>query len=101
MNALISGASFTLTMVVVFNIWVTSSTMEQIFYRSWEVPTEDVALILGTSKFTREGNENPFFKNRINAAALLYYKKKVKHLILSGDNSLSYYNEPMDMPLKL
>ncbi len=97
LNALISGASFTITMVVVLNIWVTSSTMEQIFYRSWEVPTEDVALILGTSKFTREGNENPFFKNRINAAALLYYKKKVKHLILSGDNSLSYYNEPMDM----
>lgn len=71
--------------------------MQQIFYRSWEVPTEDVALILGTSKFTRDGNKNPFFKNRINAAALLFYKKKVKHLILSGDNSLSYYNEPMDM----
>ncbi len=84
-------------LAVILNIWVTSSTVKQIYYRSWEVPTEDVALILGTSKYTRDANNNPFFKNRINAAALLYYKKKVKHLILSGDNSLSYYNEPMDM----
>ena len=97
LNAIFSGVSFVLVVVIVLNIWVTSSTINQIYYRSWEVPTEDVALLLGTSKYTRDANHNPFFKNRINAAALLYYKKKVKHLILSGDNSLSYYNEPMDM----
>lgn len=97
LNTCISGISFLFIVAFILNFWVTSSTVDSIYYTSWEVPTEDVALLLGTSKYTQEGNDNPFFKNRINAAALLYYKHKVKHLILSGDNSLSYYNEPQEM----
>lgn len=96
-NTLYSGVSLAIVLAWVLNMWVTSTTRHQIYHTSWEIPQEDVALLLGTSKFTQEGNENPFFKNRINAAALLYYKKKVKHLILSGDNSLVYYNEPQEM----
>ena len=96
-NAIYSGVSLLVVWTLILNMWVTSTTCEQIYHTTWEIPQEDVALLLGTSRFTQEGNINPFFRNRINAAALLYYKKKIKHLILSGDNSLSYYNEPQEM----
>jgi SanA protein len=33
----------------------------------------------------------------MEAASKLYAAGKVEHFILSGDNSLSYYNEPQDM----
>lgn len=97
LNAVLSGIGFILVCMIIANIWVVESTQKQIFFTPTEIPAEDVALILGTSKYTADGNENPFFRNRMYAAALLYYKKKVKHLILSGDNALSYYNEPSDM----
>lgn len=61
------------------------------------IPANDVALVLGTSKFNRNGSANLFFKHRIEATAQLYHHGKVKHIIVSGDNSLSYYNEPQDM----
>lgn len=57
----------------------------------------DVALVLGTSKYTRTGNRNPFFAYRIDAAADLYFSGKVKKILVSGDNSLKEYNEPQDM----
>lgn len=54
-------------------------------------------LVLGTSKHLGNGNINPFYQNRINAAYDLYSKQKIKQLILSGDNSKLEYNEPQDM----
>ena len=57
----------------------------------------DVALVLGTSKYTRTGNRNPYFAYRIDAAADLYFSGKVKKILVSGDNSLKEYNEPQDM----
>ena len=62
-----------------------------------KVPQNRVALVLGTSRRMADGRVNLYFKYRINAAVELYKAKKVDYLLLSGDNSLSYYNEPMDM----
>ena len=46
-----------------------------------------VGLVLGTGKFLRgSGTINPHFRNRIEAAAALYHRGKVNHLLLSGDN---------------
>lgn len=56
-----------------------------------------MALVLGTSKYSRSGHTNLFFKYRMVAAGKLYASGKAKHFIASGDNSLSYYNEPQDM----
>jgi SanA protein len=83
--------------ILVCNIWVVSST-ENLIYTSVDmIPANDVALVLGTSKYSKTGHSNLFFISRMEAAAQLYAGKKVKHFILSGDNSLSYYNEPQDM----
>jgi SanA protein len=40
---------------------------------------------------------NPHFQNRIEAAAKLYHNKKVKHLLVSGDNHVAGYDEPTEM----
>ncbi len=79
------------------NIWVSKQTDPYIFTDSSSLAFRPTGLVLGTSKRVRDGNENLFFKYRIEAAAMLYKKGKVKHLILSGDNSSRYYNEPSDM----
>lgn len=55
------------------------------------------ALLLGTSKFTRSGMVNPYYRYRIVAAVELYKSGKVKKIIATGDNSSQYYNEPATM----
>ena len=82
--------------ILATNVWIISSTGDQIYEKD-DIPGNDVALVLGTSKQTIEGRPNRFFVERMNAAADLYEKRKIKHLLVSGDNSSKYYNEPRDM----
>ena len=58
------------------------------------IPSREVGLVLGTARLRRGGGENLYFKKRIAAAAELYRRGKIKHLLLSGDDS---NNEPGDM----
>ena len=44
---------------------------------------------------------DPFFTTRMEAAAALYHAGKVRHILVSGDNSTNNYNEPRDMRKKL
>lgn len=89
--------SLFLLLVMACNVWVIGQTRDKVYSGIREVPFNHVALILGTSKYSREGKLNKYFNYRIEAAAKLYYYKKIRHIIVSGDNSLSYYNEPADM----
>jgi len=86
-----------LVCIVACNFWVYFSTRNQVYTNFNKLPVNDVALVLGTSKYSRSGNANLFFKYRMEAAKKLYFTRKVKHIIASGDNSRSYYNEPQDM----
>ncbi len=79
------------------NFFVEQSTRKQVFDNANRIPSNEVGLVLGTSKYTVYGNQNPYFANRIHAAVELYNRKKIKHLIVSGDNSLKEYNEPKHM----
>jgi len=58
------------------------------------IPSHAVGLLLGTSDKQGNGNSNPFFENRIAAAAKLYKAGKVRHLLVSGDNRRKNYDEP-------
>lgn len=78
------------------NIWVIQSTKDLI-YDDVNSPINDVALVLGTSKRTSDGNPNRFFVERMQTAAALHAGDKVKHILVSGDNRTKYYNEPRDM----
>jgi len=69
----------------------------KIFYSTETIPANDVALVLGTGKLTARGNPNLHFNQRITAATTLFKSGKVRHLIVSGDNSVTNYDEPTDM----
>jgi SanA protein len=69
----------------------------RIFRDTKQIPANDVAVVLGTSKTTRKGNPNRHFTQRINAAVELYRSGKVQHLLVSGDNHIASYDEPTDM----
>ena len=66
-----------------------------------KLPNEKVGLVLGTSKSLRNGSDNPYFFNRIEAAEELFKSGKIKYIIVSGDNSTENYNEPEDMQNEL
>lgn len=79
------------------NVACQSAAANRIFYQIETVPTNSVAVVLGTSKLTARGNPNFHFTQRIDAAVALFNSGKVHHLIVSGDNSIKTYDEPTDM----
>ena len=83
--------------VLFCNYWIELSTQKQVFNKAQQLPNNDVGLVLGTSRYTQRGFENPYFAYRIKAAVQLFKLGKIKHLIVSGDNSLKEYNEPRYM----
>ena len=62
-----------------------------------ELQPQKVALLLGTSKYAKGGRINLYYKYRIDAVAQLYAAGKIDYVLVSGDNSTIYYNEPTTM----
>lgn len=83
------------------NLWVILRTAPHIYRSLDDVPENGVGLLLGTSKYVSQGGLNLHYSTRIEAAAALYHAGKVKHLLLSGDNSTDDYDEPTTMKKSL
>ncbi len=83
--------------IVITNIWVIKISSPRLYDKMDELPDDRVGLVLGTSHKLLDGSPNPFFEQRIQAATNLYKEKKIKHIIVSGDNRTRYYNEPAEM----
>lgn len=62
-----------------------------------QVPTAEVAVVLGCSPRTADGRANLFFNARMRAASDLFRAGKVKRLLVSGDNGTPSYDEPTAM----
>lgn len=78
--------------------WAIESNAEgKIFSQVNNCPKVKVALVLGTSRTNKRGNENLYFSYRMKAAVELYRAGKVKYILVSGDNSIATYDEPTDM----
>ncbi|MDF3025817.1 MAG: hypothetical protein K0S23_124 [Fluviicola sp.] len=78
--------------------WAIESNAEgKIFDQVGDCPKVKVALVLGTSRTNKHGNDNLYFSYRIRAAVELYRAGKVKYILVSGDNSIATYDEPTDM----
>lgn len=92
-------------LVMILTIWanstVTKTAKQYITDDIDKVVAVKVGLLLGTSKHVKNGNNNEYFFNRIDAAVSLFNKGKIKCVIISGDNGSKYYNEPMDMKKEL
>ncbi|MCD0452350.1 YdcF family protein [Actinocorallia sp. API 0066] len=59
-------------------------------------PERDVALVLGAGLWS-DGSPTPFLAGRLDRAAELYRRGKVKVLLVSGDNGRTAYDEPTAM----
>lgn len=91
-----------LSLVVV--IWgsdylVKHTTKSQIYNKVSTIPKNRVGLLLGTAKYNDKSRNiiNQYYQNRIDAAVALYMAGKIDFIIVSGDNSTRYYNEPLLM----
>ncbi|MGV6862727.1 MAG: SanA/YdcF family protein [Putridiphycobacter sp.] len=73
---------------------VKNSTSSQIFKTTTDIPYNKVGMVLGTSKYLTNGNQNAYYTNRIDATVELYFAKKIDYILISGDNSTIYYDEP-------
>lgn len=83
--------------VLLSNLAVERKSRSLIFSETKAIPRAHAGLLLGTSKYNRNGDPNLFFRYRIEAAASLFKSGKVDYLIVSGDNRTLAYNEPRDM----
>ncbi|MES2589539.1 MAG: ElyC/SanA/YdcF family protein [Bacteroidota bacterium] len=88
---------FTLISIISFDYWVSYKTKNQTFDSVSEIPYNEVGLLLGTSKYLKHGSENSYYSHRITAAFELYKNKKIKFILISGDNGNVSYNEPQMM----
>jgi SanA protein len=80
----------------VANYYVNKETQSQLYYDVNKIPKNKVGLLLGTAKYMDKARQivNLYYQARIDAAVALYMAGKVDYIIVSGDNSTQYYNEP-------
>lgn len=64
----------------------------KIYHSAEKVPAFNVGLVLGTRP-EAGGRPNLYFTSRIDAAATLYRKGKIRKIIVSGDNGRKEYDE--------
>lgn len=76
---------------------VKSTTKEQLYDNTNDIPHNNVGVVLGTTKYLKGGFINYYFSYRIKATTDLYKAGKIDYIVVSGDNSRSDYNEPEDM----
>ncbi|WP_185853306.1 SanA/YdcF family protein [Blattabacterium cuenoti] len=79
------------------SLWSTRKSYDCIDY----VPYNTFGVVLGTSKYLHGGGVNAYFKYRIDAAFSLFHHKKIRYIIVSGDNREKNYNEPKMMKKEL
>ena len=91
-------AVFALISLIVFsNVFTYYSSIEYVYDDVDKIPYNEYGLLLGTSK-TVHGIENFYFSDRMNAAALLYHKGKIKYILASGAVRKKHdYDEPSDI----
>ena len=82
---------------VLFCNYAIASCAEYCYSSIEPIPQAETALLLGAAKNTPGGAPNLYFSGRIEAAVKLFHAGKIKHILISGDNSRSDYDEPTDM----
>lgn len=61
-----------------------------------DVPRKRAAIVFGAGLWW-DGSPTPVLKDRVRAAAELFFSGKVEKLLMSGDNHVVEYNEPIAM----
>ena len=92
------GISFILMFIfiIIANYAVEKVAQNRIYSNIEQIPYNKVGLVLGTSKYLRNGQLNAYFYYRVKATADLYKHHKIDFVLVSGDNGTAAYNEPED-----
>ena len=87
----------TVLVIVVCNATVEAAAKGKTYSDVALLPYNNVGIVLGTGRTIPGGFINPYYRYRVDAAAELWKKQKVRFLVISGDNSRKGYDEPSDM----
>ncbi len=94
----VTGLFTTALSVLVFtgycNWLVDNETTDRLYADINQLPYSRVGLLLGTSRYSREGGVNDHYILRIESARKLFLAGKIDYILISGDNSTPYYDEP-------
>ncbi|MFC3395919.1 outer membrane permeability protein SanA [Brenneria rubrifaciens] len=82
---------------VALDRWISWKTAPFVYDELQALPIRQVGVVLGTAKYYRTGVINQYYLFRIQGALNAYNSGKISYLLLSGDNALQSYNEPMTM----
>ncbi|SDW56819.1 SanA/YdcF family protein [Aequorivita viscosa] len=88
-------------LLVISNYSIARIAKNKTYFNTSEIKKNKVGLLLGTAKYYKSGGINLYFKYRIDAAVELYKSGKIEYILVSGDNSSVYYNEPMTFKKEL
>ena len=95
-NLIIIIVLLLITIIAGTDYVVSKTTEKQLYTDINAIPKNKVGLLLGTAKYQDKARHliNPYYQNRIDAAVALYMAGKIDYIIVSGDNSSAFYNEP-------
>jgi len=100
--ALLALAGLAVTAAAGAWFYIETTSAAHIYASPDDIAPAKAGLVLGSAKLVRNYVSNPFFRNRIEAAAALYKTGKVEYLIVSGNQARGGrprggYDEPADM----
>ncbi len=78
------------------SLYVQLTTARWRYETAQRVPSEPVAIVFGAGVWA-DGTPTPMLADRIAAAAELYRLGRVQKLLMTGDNSTTYYDEVTTM----
>ena len=82
--------------MVVFNFYLMGWLESSRIVSEKEVETQPVAIVFGAG-LLRTGEPTAVLRDRVQTAVRLYQQGKVRKILMTGDNSTEYYNEPAAM----
>lgn len=84
-----------LVLLIGWRTWLNLRYRASFYTTIEQVPAHGVAIVFGAG--VRQNRPSGVLADRIEAAAALYHAGRVEKLLMTGDNSFSYYNEPAVM----
>ncbi|MCL6270515.1 YdcF family protein [Sansalvadorimonas sp. 2012CJ34-2] len=86
-----------MTAVAVSSLFVARQASPYLYDDIQALPGNKVGIVLGTSRYTSEGNLNGHYRRRLEAVTALVRAHKIKYVLVSGDNGTRWYDEPTRM----
>ena len=79
------------------DVHIENNTRPYITKTIGQLPFNEFGIVLGTSRYTKNGYKNRHYYERLDAAVNLYQQRKIKYILVSGYREDQYYDEPKHM----